>query len=170
MSKVLVLFCILILCSCHSYHPLAKYNFNKGSEFVNDSLNIKIDFFGDISFTSLNDLEPKEVSKTLRKVEGLKSRDLLLAGESVVSPLYKFYLFHKPATDEANEMQAGSTVIMQIDSLNSNILFKKSISSDVVYFLLKPKTASTPLKSLIKDGKYLTERIEQLSEGKTHLK
>lgn len=166
MSKFQVVIVFLVaLASCQSYHPFSKYNSYKGSTFKNDRLAIRIKFFGDNIFTDLQEVPKKNIRKLLKNNSFLQTKDLLLVGESNIAPLYKFYVFAKENKTVLDEKKlVNQAQLLAIDTLQQSVIYKKSLPNNTYYVILKPKLSHSTLKSLLKDGQAITDKIISLSK------
>ncbi|WP_417887026.1 hypothetical protein [Zunongwangia sp.] len=160
-SKIqFIIILLLVLASCQSYHPLSKYNSYKGSTFKNDHLGIEIDFFGDNIFTDLQEVRKKNIRKLLKNISFLQTQNLFIVGESNIAPLYKFYVFAKENNELGNEKVSGNKAqLVKADTIQQSVIYKKVLKNNTYYVMLQPKLPNSTLKSVLKDGQSITNKI-----------
>ena len=151
----LFFFLLIAVFSCKPYHPLSRYSYLNGNTLYNDSINLKIDFFGDIKF---NQLSRVEIKKRIKGLNLISPRKLLLSGTANVSPEYDVLLFYETLKNKTND-SSGIIEIVHKDTIKNRILYKKNKGSKSIFVFLKTKNNNKKINSIIKDGKSITESI-----------
>ncbi len=123
---------IILVTSCRFANPYIKYNYINGVTFLNDSLNVSANFFGDVKYYPLN---RKEINKKIKGTKELKYKDLLLFGTTYIPPYYDVFLFY---TDKNKNIRDSiQTELLIKDTINNQVLFKKSKDNKTIYVYLK---------------------------------
>ena len=158
--------CLVILTnSCQAYHPLHEHNYFNGSTFYNDSLNLRIQYAGDVEFKPLNELEKKKIKSKIKGIEDIRSKDLLVYG-TAMAPRYNILFFLK--NNKRQEEKQKVKLILK-DSINNRVLYKKNDGQKTAYFLLESATPDLGLRTLLIDGLRFAESISYNTNFKEEL-
>lgn len=159
-KSFLFLFIIILLVSCQPYHPLSKHNYYNRSRLYNESLELQVQYFGDIQLKSLSDLPSREIKRKIQNVENVKAKDLLAYGTTNVNPEYEVFLFIK---ENKRNLDASKGSLISQDTISKSVLFKKENADQTAYLYIKAKNKNNSLNSLVNDGESI---INSLSTGK----
>lgn len=152
-SCLIILF-LFLLTSCGSVKSWREYNYINGSEFYNDSLNIRVVFFGDTKLYSNN----KEVPNLGIGKKNFKRKNVLVHG-FCYDPQYDVFLLYR---ENKNIGDQEDTLIL-INNKKQQVAYKKSVDGKEVILLLKStedRSRKDIINTLIYDGKQLIGSVK----------
>lgn len=137
--------------SCAPTIPYHEYNYFSGSKFYNDTLKISANLFGDMKFS-----EPdRKKFRSFKKVESLKYKNLLFTATTWAEPLYDLLFFYEEEKNgQFSDTSEPITKLIYTDSINQNVLFKKSFKGKNISIYLMPRNMKS---SVLEDGKHIID-------------
>lgn len=141
---------LLLTISCQSYHPLSKHNYFNGHVLYNKPLGIRLEYFGDIVFQPLTEIQKRQVKNFLKETEGIKVRDLVAYGTTNMDPEYEFLLFLKDS--EVPEKAPPGIDLTFIDSIQKRVIYSKTDGEKQAFLILKAVGPNNSLGSITNDG------------------
>ncbi|WP_129366470.1 hypothetical protein [Lutibacter sp. HS1-25] len=154
----------IFLTSCKSVNPYVKYNYFNGATFINDTLNISTELFGDIKY---HPIKRKEIKMKIRGIKELKCKDLLVYGTTYISPYYDLLLFYNTQNKQITD--SVKTTVLLKDTLKNRILIKKSLDNKNVFLYLKSVKTQKTNVPLILDAENIISNVRFDTLAKSQL-
>lgn len=156
--KIVIIYFLLNIVSCKSFHPLKNYNYFDASTFYNDSIKIRVKYFGDMGFTPLNKTQKKHVKKSIKGLPEVNIKDVLVSAKTDMSPEYNTLLFYKDLKSHTSDSTEQISLVFK-DSINGRALYRKTKGKKAGFICIEMVNDNKGFESILKDGRSITETI-----------
>jgi len=157
-KKQIIIFLIftlfILVTSCKTVNPYIKYNYINGGVFLNDSLNISAEFYGDLNYYPI---KRKEIKKKIRGVKELKYKDLLVFGTTFIPPYYDALIFYNTKKNQVTD--SIKTTVLLKDTLKNRVLIKKSLQNKNIFLFLQSVNTQKKNVPLILDAEEIISSV-----------